>query len=294
MPHSGGQDILQCVPNSLVIGPQRAGTTWILRYLEDRGDVEVPRQVKETYFFDQCYSRGMKWYASHFAGVDGKHRVIEVASTYFHSIEAPQRVWRDLGPIPLICTLRHPATRAFSLYQHLQRYGAKTRSFREAVVEEPLLRESIPYARNLRRWVDVFGRERILVMFLETLAEDPDRYARQLCDHLALPFHAVAPALRRPVNAAAMPRNRRLASGANAVANLARSLGLYALVNAAKKAGLKDLFFGRPDAAELPQLTDDDRQWFLATVKTEIEDLEGLLDRDFSEWKPRSGPSAAA
>ena len=45
------QDLLS-IPFCLFMGPQRSGTSWLYRYLMDRGDVCLPSGVKEVFFFD--------------------------------------------------------------------------------------------------------------------------------------------------------------------------------------------------------------------------------------------------
>ena len=53
-------------PFALFVGPTKSGTTWIHRYLESRGDVALPAQMKETFFFDKVYDNGFDWYANLF------------------------------------------------------------------------------------------------------------------------------------------------------------------------------------------------------------------------------------
>jgi len=274
-----------------VIGPQKAANGWIDKYLRTRDDVCVTQGVRETYFFDSHYHRGIKWYAKHFRDGKGTQRVIEVAPTYFHSRKAPERIRRDLGLIPLVCTLRHPAERAFSLYLHLRRCGLARGTFRDAVAQvsrnpasAPVL-ESSRYASNLKRWIDVFGKERILVLFLDALSQDHDRYVHALCDHLGLPSTGVDSSLHGRVNEAALPISAHLARAGLCAGDVFRWMGFYGVIEAAKKAGLKRVFFGRPGDVELPRMSDEDRTWFLSQLGHEVEDLEELLGISLPHWK---------
>jgi hypothetical protein len=45
-------------PDAMVIGPMKAGTTWLYSYLISRGDVCLPEGVKETFFFDRRFNKG--------------------------------------------------------------------------------------------------------------------------------------------------------------------------------------------------------------------------------------------
>jgi hypothetical protein len=57
-------------PDLLVIGAKRGGTTSLWRYLSEHPGVlpTFPRaqQIKGTYFFDEEWHRGSRWYRSHF------------------------------------------------------------------------------------------------------------------------------------------------------------------------------------------------------------------------------------
>ena len=276
------------LPNCLIIGPMRAGTTWIHRYLASRGDVVLPQGRKETYFFDSYYERGVRWYAQQFRAGQGHRRIVEVAPTYFHSPEAPQRVFKDLGRIKLVCTLRDPATRAFSHYLHLRRYGLTTLPFRQAVVQHPEILAASRYSLQLRRWVSLFGRGCVASVRMETLIADANQYARQLCSFLDLPFEELDPALRRPVNQiASLPRFAALARLGYRASHFAHALGLHGLVRCGTALGLKRLFFGIPGAVALPELSDEDRRWLLLQLGQEFEDLAATGGIEPAAWRLR-------
>ncbi len=274
------------LPNCLVIGPQRAGTTWIHRYLEHHPDVVVPSGVKETFFFDRRFERGMDWYAAHFRGdTAADRRVVEVAPSYFHHPDLPARVRAQLGQIPLICTLRNPAERSFSLYLLLQSYGLTQSDFRSAVGQRPEILDTSRYRTHITRWLDLFGRDRVLFLFQETLAARPQEYAQQLCQHMNIPFVPIDASLAEPVNRPSVPRSRHLARLGLQASELARGMGAYRAVALAKRLGLKTLFYGKAGSSKLPRLTDDDRHWITNQLSDEISGLEELLEIDLSHWK---------
>lgn len=272
-----------CLPDCLVVGPQKAGTTWLHEYLAARPDVAVPRWVKETFFFDRQYRRGLRWYARHFVA-GGQLRTVEVAPSYFHVPVIPERIVSNLGPVPLVCTLRDPARRAFSLYQHLQRRGRARCDFREAVGRFPEILESSRYTTCLRRWFQRFGRERVCVVFLEDLARNREAFVRKVCGHFGLEYLPVPSGLEKPVNEAALPKSATLARVGYFVSELFRRLGWYGVIEAAKAMGLKPLLFGKPGGAKLPSMDPSDREWFLGLVRDEIEQLPDLLGEPVPDW----------
>lgn len=263
------------LPGALVIGAVRAGTTWMHAYLDSRKDVRLPAGRKETEFFDEHYHRGLEWYAKQFQGTHDYKAIVEVAPTYFHCPEAPRRVKENLGDIKLICSLRNPISRAYSHYLQLRRYGRTTLGFREAVDQHPEILRASCYATNLRGWIDQFGRDKILVVFLEDLARDPAYYAAQVCRHLGLPWVAPADAILHPVNQTdSLPFSNALARLGWKASRLAHGLGLHAIVDLGTKLGLKTIFFGRPGAAALPKISDEDALWIQMRLEAEMASLE--------------------
>lgn len=262
------------LPNALIIGPWKAGTTWVHDYLCTHSDVTLPSGVKETYFFDRRYDKGIAWYAKHFGGANVvKNNVIaEVAPSYFCCPEAPERIHDTLGPIPLVITLRDPIQRAWSHYLHLRRYGYTSASLRDAVESFPEIIEASRYKTCIQRWQACFARKNISVLWLESLSNTPERYAADLCRGLLLPFKSPHLESQRAVNVAAMPRSTRLAKFGKRTAEVLHEQGMHGPVNFAKRIGLKNVFFGRPGSGMLPSFDEADVQWLTEQLAGEMPD----------------------
>src|SRR5438876_9002544 len=56
---------IRLLPDFLIIGTQRGGTTSLYNYLIARPGVG-PATVKELHFFDKKFTRGPSWYRAHF------------------------------------------------------------------------------------------------------------------------------------------------------------------------------------------------------------------------------------
>lgn len=263
---------MNILPNALVIGPMKSGTSWIHDYLESRGDIGLPRGAKETFFFDRRYTQGNAWYERHFKGLDAESvsLVLEVAPSYFHCKQAPGRVHEALGDIPLVVTLRDPVKRAWSHYLHLRRYGHTTAPLREAVQAFPEILEASRYATCMKRWEAVFGTDRLHVLWLEDLAQSYDEYASQLCKDLGISFVAPSDAVREKQNEMAVPSSASLARLGSWVTNVLKSNQLYGVVNLAKTVGLKELFYGKPGARTLPKLSQEDADWLASELAGEV------------------------
>lgn len=171
------------LPNFLIIGAPRAGTTWIDKNLRDHPDV-LMAATKEVHFFDRHYERGMEYYESHFRHWNGQAAVGEATPAYLHgqftSNDVPRLVHRHLPDVRLIASLRNPVERVYSEYWNVR---AKDRdnarlSFEEKIARRPeFLREGL-YYEQLQRYLELYPRERLLILFYEDLAADPDAFMR--------------------------------------------------------------------------------------------------------------------
>jgi hypothetical protein len=272
------------LPDSLVIGPQKAGTTWIYEYLKSREDICLPIGVKETFFFDRYYSRGLDWYSKHFKPSGGHILCMEVAPSYFHKPEAAARIYHELGKIILISTLRDPVKRSFSHYLHLLRRGKTRLSFRSAIEKHPEIVDGSRYAFHLNRWQKIFGAGSIKILFQENLATEPDIYARQLCNYLNISYKQIPQILFKKINEAALPFSSILAYIGIHFADFIRYLGWYKIIHLAKGLGLKEVFFGRPGQNLLPQMSNEDHRWLMEELRPDILRLQEMLDTDLSHW----------
>lgn len=277
------------IPFALSIGPQRAGTTWLDHYLRARGDVCMPSGVKEIFFFDRHYDRGADFYKSHFHPLPQHKLAMEISTTSFDCPEAPARAADTLGTdITLLCPLRNPIIRSYSLYLHLKRYGLVQGSLREASAANPMIINSSHYVTHIRNWLRHFPRENLHIYFQER-GHDPYNYVASICQALDLPFQAPHPGLFRPINSTASPPLPWLARAAQIGADKLRARRLYPLINLAKAMGLKPLIFGKSKAmhnATDHHIPPDDYAYLESLLKPEIHKLETLLERDIPFWHP--------
>ena len=276
---------MDALPDTIVIGPQKGGTTWIHRYLESRGDVCLPYGVKETFYFDRYFDRGLSWYRGHFRTANRTACTTEVAPSYFHCEDAIDRIARTFKHVRLICTLREPVARTYSLFLHRRRYGDCSGSLREEVAKNPILVESSRYATILTKWIDAFGKNALHLLFLEDLSADCERYARDLCQCLQLPFDGVDESISKAVNQATTPPNKSAAKFGKQIADMLRHRGCHRVVEYAKAIGLKSLLFGRPETSKIPPISNSDHLWLAEQFVDEIDQLEVLLDTDLSSWR---------
>lgn len=186
------------LPDFLILGAQKAGTTALYEYLRRHPDLTGP-SWKEVSFFDRHWVRGVKWYRGNFpnrARTRGK-LVGEASPSYvFHPL-GPARVQEVVPDARLVALVRNPVDRALSHYHHEVALGREPLSFEDALAaEDERLRGEVDrmladpgyfsrewwghtykargrYAEQLERWLAVFPAEQLLVVPSDDLSADP-------------------------------------------------------------------------------------------------------------------------
>jgi len=136
----------RAVPDYLVIGVKRGGTTSLQQYLTAHPDVLEPQAAKSSHYFDTNYGRSWAWYRGHFprqSWIDGQRAagrpvVVGEASPYycFHPL-ALDRIASKLPAVRMIIVLRDPVERAWSHYAYEVARGNEDLGFAEALAAEP-------------------------------------------------------------------------------------------------------------------------------------------------------------
>jgi sulfotransferase family protein len=196
---------LRPLPNFLIIGAQKAGTTALYAYLRRHPAITGP-SWKEVSFFDRHYARGEAWYRGNFPNaLRARGLVGEASPSYLFHPLAPERVAAMVPEAKLVALVRNPVDRAFSHYQHEVALGREPLSFEDALQaeddrlsgEEERMRADPAYfsrswwdytyrargryAEQLERWLAVFPREQLLIVPNEDLDSEPERtHARVL------------------------------------------------------------------------------------------------------------------
>jgi len=275
-------------PFILSMGPQRAGTSWLDRYLRERGDICMPHDVKEIFFFDRNYDRGDAFYTSHFHPQPQHRAIMEVSTTSFDEKDAPANVFKTFGEhVTLLCPLRHPVARSYSLYLHYKRYGMTSATLQQACRDIPQILESSHYTRHLKQWMTYYPLEKMHIIFQEDLEDNCDEYVDQVCRILDLPPMPISAEVKGRYNQTTRAPIPALAKMAQKGADFLRRHKLYGPINAAKAIGLKQVIFGRGGEGgrdDLDQVRNEDIAWLHGQLSDEIGKLETLLGRRIDQW----------
>mgnify|MGYP006288748037 FL=1 len=194
---------LRPLPDAVIIGAMKCGTTSLNAWLRHHPQVLFPCR-KELHYFDQHPDRSVGWYRSHFPLRSHLFQprqnfcAIEATPAYIFREEVPERMYRLLPQAKLIAILRDPVRRAISHYDHRHRHGRELRPISEALmashdlddqglkVPDNLYKRRGHYAEQLERVLHFYPREQLLVLRSEDLFSDPDGIYRQVLDYLGL------------------------------------------------------------------------------------------------------------
>lgn len=278
---SGQARSLGRLPDFIAVGPPRTGTTWLDKVL--RGRVTLPDRVKETLFFKSRYWRGIDWYARHFE-VDSGMPAGEFGPTYFAPEIARRRIKEHIPDCRIICTFRDPADRLYSNYQLWRHFAMVKFTFEEVAFADRDMNLYSQYGTNLRGFIDLFGRENVLVLIHEDIFSGRQGYLDKVCSFIGVPRIDAdsIPGINERINhVARAPKRRKMARRVRKINARLADRAMYRT-----QAWLNPLFdrlVGK--GAAFPPLDPEMRAKIKARFRPEVEGLEELIGRDLSAWK---------
>lgn len=198
----------RALPDFIIIGAQKAGTTSLFAYLEQHPQI-LPSYKKELEYFDggkysvDLFAKGEGWYRAHFPlktfmGHDKK--TFEASPSYIFNPNAPKRIFDRIPDVKMILLLRNPTERAISQYFHMKRLHAEELPLMEALMEEenrlaPILKNKDyntrkfdfwtykmrgKYEEQIQRYLKYFPREQILIIDSDELYQKPKETLEQI------------------------------------------------------------------------------------------------------------------
>ena len=209
------------LPDLIVAGAQRSGTTALTEALYRLPMVERPRLGKGSHYFSYNYWRGWEWFQSQFpteawaAAVERRigHPIFcfDACPYYLFHPFAVERMAHALPDVKVLVMLRDPVRRAESHFHHSTSHGHEDLSFEAALAaEHDRLAGEIDrmqhdwsywshnhehhsyvskgrYAEQLERLFEHYPRDRVMVIQSEAFYRDPDAVLGGVTGWLGLP-----------------------------------------------------------------------------------------------------------
>lgn len=294
------------MPNFLLIGAMKAGTTAFYQYLDQHPQVYMS-PFKEPNFFafegenldfrapsdieglNRHAITDIKQYRALFAGVSGEKAIGEASHWYMYSPKASERIKRHIPDAKLIAVLRDPAERAHSEFLHFVRDGDEPiTDFTEALrKEEARIRDNWTmglyidrgyYYTQLKRYFDKFDRDQIRVYLYEDLQIGPVGVMQETFQFLEVDDDFVPDISIRP-NVSGIPKNKvlhTLLNKSRRTKDVLEPILPYGVIRYAKDLRIRNLV--------KPRMPSEARRQLIETYREEILKLQDLIQRDLSGW----------
>ena len=221
---------LRVLPDFLVIGVGRGGTTSCFHYLSQHPSI-IGSAYDEIGFFDSNYHLGMNWYRSMFPTKFLKKKIVkkfgkcltyDVTPAYIRKPWVARRIKELFPEIKLIALLRNPVDKAYSHYNSKMQVEGDTKTTFEEMVEEDiktfqkfentnsiiddeyfrnyieksLLGRGI-YAQQLKIWFELFDPKQLLILTSEELSTETNKVMNKIFRFLDLPDYEIPDIVKR-------------------------------------------------------------------------------------------------
>jgi len=208
-----------------IVGAQKSGTTSLHKYLSQHKKITTSR-IKELHFFnkDENYLKGLDYYLSHFPLFASDSCWLDSTPAYLYNELTPQRIYSFMPGAKIIIVLREPVSRAFSAYnmykqavakpffqEYLKTSNKASKDFfmpiargeldpsleyflefemgiinRGKVLEEPALIRRGIYVPQIQRYVSLFGRENVMILFSNDLKNNTHEVVNRVLNFVGL------------------------------------------------------------------------------------------------------------
>lgn len=305
------QPAAMTLPNFLVLGAAKAGTSALHQYLLQHPAIFLHPTWKEPRFFayegqpptycgpgDETFNRRtittLDAYAAYFENVRHETAIGEVSPVYLYSERAPACIQHYIPQAKFIVVLRHPVDRAYSHFLQLVRDQREPlRDFAQALAAEDArvranwewsryFRRVGRYHEQLTRYFDHFDRRQFQIHLYEDFEADPVGMCRDIFRFLGVD-DAFTPDTSRRHNQSTLPTSVAFQRALHAVARMLLPAKSLLPTTWWRRGGMiwRRLYESNQFR---PALDPELRRQLTASFRDEIRRLEALIERDLSRW----------
>ena len=276
------------LPNFLIIGAMKSGTSSLYRYVSDHPQVFMPKR-KELQFFGRDDWRGrLDWYEHQFDPADGAVAVGEASTNYSKYPLIPnaaEQIAQVLPHVKIVYLVRHPVDRAISQYLHGVLRGREHRPVDVALQADPRYLDLSRYAMQMDRYLEHFPRAQVLVLLSEDLRNDRPATLKRIYGFLDVdpgftPSNAEGEFYRTSERRERHPRLQRV-----------RGVGWYRPAIDAIPMGLRQALWRRMEPwttwqvdRRRAEISPELRKELEGRVRDDVRRLKTFLGPDFDGW----------
>jgi len=288
------------LPNFFIVGAAKAGTTFLYYFLKQHPQIYMSPLKEPHYFSDihikekieKRYIYKRKDYLALFMGIKGEKAIGEASVSYLCYESSPYNIKRVIPRAKIIIILRNPIERAFSHFLMDIRDGKlpPDAEFIETVKNDyykigrkgwghsNLFIEFGMYYEQVKRYLEIFGKENVSVNFFEDLKQDKFTCIKNIFKFLDVD-EGFRPDSKVKSNAFAIPRSSLLQSiyMNGRLKNLGRKL-----IPDSLKEDVMTIFLKKADK---PVMKSDDRYFLWNIYEKDIQNLGELLEKDLTHWR---------
>lgn len=289
------------LPNFIVVGAAKSGTTSICHYLSEHPEVFMSSPKEVNYFsreeidaqelYYDCFKvRNLDEYIKLFSDVTNEKAVGEGSVSYLYYPKTPFKIKECLPEAKIIIMLRDPLSRGFSHYLMDHRLGLVDVSYDTIVRQDSQSDKQHLYYQQyvelglyynqVKRYLDTFGRESVKIFLQEDLRDNPEKVILELYVFLGIDYSYI-PDLSRKHNAFSMPKNSLIHK--LYTSHTLRTLTSNLFPRRLKKL-IKNLLFKR---GKKPLLSSETLDCLIDIYNDDVQKLEKLIGRDLSGWCQR-------
>lgn len=296
------------LPNFLLVGAAKSGTTALYSYLRQHPDIFMPAEAKEPMFLAEISNEqydgpgalyaeekitSLEDYRALFNKVQDEKAIGEASVPYlYYYAKTIPNIIKTLGQdTKIIVVLRNPIERAYSNYLHHVRDGLEPLSFEQALDAENerfrqnwwwgyQYREGGRYLKQVEAYIHEFGKENVHIELYEDLKKNPHIVTRQIFEFLNVNADFL-PNMSQKYNVSTVPKSfalQKLLMSTNPI----RRLAVQLLPKEAKK--LMRSTLEKANSRKPNALDELNREKLTNEFKEEIILLQDLLGRDLSHW----------
>ena len=272
------------LPNLIVIGAMKCGTTSLHRYLDLHPEIGMSNPKEPNFFLeppDGSWRRGVEWYASLF---DARQPVRGESSAAYanlpRSTGTAQRMASVVPRARLIYMVRDPLARSISNWAHARALGLEHAALAEALAEPDsrYVARSL-YMTQLRAFLDHYPADRVLVIDNDELRTDRHGTLAEAFRFLGVDDSFLDPRFARAWEVSS-GKGRRY----EVASRLSRRLGRPTLPSNLRWWLERLVYPPAKDVPPYPALPQDLRECLLERFQPEVEGLRKLTGKPLAGW----------